>query len=442
MERRRGAPCAAPRWLARPPGVQTRQSALLYAEKALRQLRTRLRGEAAQLRKQARTGCAGRTGTYSVDFRRRTGRCERNGRLFRSEPTDRRQRHRRVAGSAVGRKSRRESQAWRSRGKNCTRPFPRRRSSRKPLTTRVSPVRARTQPPRLAAFDPATRGVTGSTVAPRGPRRPIATLAFCRACCQCGALRNQHWPPGIMGSGRRDAPALRLSPPCLLFPRPLAPRLSCSGTTRAKNASHAPRCISARGTGRANTGPRVKAECSFRASPRDAAAGMEVHAGWCGPCTAVVPTMKKISWEQIEERRSAAAQRPRPNGAPPRDPPRSRAAAQQRRPPPTPRHASCRFPYSRFSCSALTSRPSSRAAAPRCSLSWPTATPSSPSPSTRTAPRSRPFTLHSRPHTRSSDAARARTRSLWARRASVFAGSCSRRRGQFPHPSRRASASA
>ena len=31
--------------------------------------------------------------------------------------------------------------------------------------------------------------------------------------------------------------------------------------------------------------------------------GMEVHAGWCGPSTAVVPTLKKLQWDMVEERR-------------------------------------------------------------------------------------------------------------------------------------------
>ncbi|MGB1594943.1 MAG: thioredoxin domain-containing protein [Promethearchaeia archaeon] len=34
---------------------------------------------------------------------------------------------------------------------------------------------------------------------------------------------------------------------------------------------------------------------------------MEVHAGWCGSTTAVVPTMKKLHWDMVEER-SAAVQ--------------------------------------------------------------------------------------------------------------------------------------
>mmetsp|Transcript_30383 Transcript_30383/g.74638 ORF Transcript_30383/g.74638 Transcript_30383/m.74638 type:complete len:125 (+) Transcript_30383:43-417(+) len=34
---------------------------------------------------------------------------------------------------------------------------------------------------------------------------------------------------------------------------------------------------------------------------------MEVYAGWCGPCTAVVPTLKKLHWDLVEER-SAAVQ--------------------------------------------------------------------------------------------------------------------------------------
>ena len=225
------------------------------------------------------------------------------------------------------------------------------------------------------------------------------------------------WDCGIRPAGR---PGSAPEPPLPAISETVGAPAVLQRHNKSKKCIARTSCISARGTGRANTGPRVKAECSFRASPRDAAAGMEVHAGWCGPCTAVVPTMKKISWEQIEERRSATAQRPRPKGAPSRDPPRSRAAAQQRRPPPTPRRASCRFPYARLPCSALTSRPSSRAAAPRCSLSWPTATPSSPSPSTRTAPRSRPFTLHSRPHTRSSDgSSRTHAKPLGAARIGV-----------------------
>ena len=36
-------------------------------------------------------------------------------------------------------------------------------------------------------------------------------------------------------------------------------------------------------------------------------AGLEIHAGWCGPCTAVVPTLKKLQWDLVEER-SAAVQ--------------------------------------------------------------------------------------------------------------------------------------
>mmetsp|Transcript_1152 Transcript_1152/g.2479 ORF Transcript_1152/g.2479 Transcript_1152/m.2479 type:complete len:125 (-) Transcript_1152:144-518(-) len=34
---------------------------------------------------------------------------------------------------------------------------------------------------------------------------------------------------------------------------------------------------------------------------------LEIHAGWCGPCTAVVPTLKKLHWDLVEER-SAAVQ--------------------------------------------------------------------------------------------------------------------------------------
>jgi hypothetical protein len=34
-----------------------------------------------------------------------------------------------------------------------------------------------------------------------------------------------------------------------------------------------------------------------------AIAGMEVHAGWCGPSTAVVPTLKKLQWDMVEEKR-------------------------------------------------------------------------------------------------------------------------------------------
>jgi hypothetical protein len=41
-----------------------------------------------------------------------------------------------------------------------------------------------------------------------------------------------------------------------------------------------------------------------------AIAGMEVHAGWCGPSTAVVPTLKKLQWDMVEERRY------RPRGTP------------------------------------------------------------------------------------------------------------------------------
>mmetsp|Transcript_19707 Transcript_19707/g.40179 ORF Transcript_19707/g.40179 Transcript_19707/m.40179 type:complete len:125 (+) Transcript_19707:69-443(+) len=32
---------------------------------------------------------------------------------------------------------------------------------------------------------------------------------------------------------------------------------------------------------------------------------MEVHAGWCGPCTAVEPTLKKVHWDLVEERSCA-----------------------------------------------------------------------------------------------------------------------------------------
>lgn len=33
--------------------------------------------------------------------------------------------------------------------------------------------------------------------------------------------------------------------------------------------------------------------------------GLEIHAGWCGPCTAVVPTLKKLQWDLVEERSCA-----------------------------------------------------------------------------------------------------------------------------------------
>ncbi|KAJ1473732.1 hypothetical protein T484DRAFT_1972359 [Baffinella frigidus] len=32
---------------------------------------------------------------------------------------------------------------------------------------------------------------------------------------------------------------------------------------------------------------------------------MEVHAGWCGPCTAVVPLLKKLHWDLVEDRGAA-----------------------------------------------------------------------------------------------------------------------------------------
>ena len=38
------------------------------------------------------------------------------------------------------------------------------------------------------------------------------------------------------------------------------------------------------------------------------AAGMEVHAGWCGPTTAVIPTLKKLQWDLVEERTSVVKQ--------------------------------------------------------------------------------------------------------------------------------------
>mmetsp|Transcript_30109 Transcript_30109/g.96867 ORF Transcript_30109/g.96867 Transcript_30109/m.96867 type:complete len:170 (-) Transcript_30109:1020-1529(-) len=34
---------------------------------------------------------------------------------------------------------------------------------------------------------------------------------------------------------------------------------------------------------------------------------LEVHAGWCGPCTAAIPTLKKLHWDMVEEK-SAAVQ--------------------------------------------------------------------------------------------------------------------------------------
>lgn len=38
-------------------------------------------------------------------------------------------------------------------------------------------------------------------------------------------------------------------------------------------------------------------------------AGMEVHAGWCGPCTAVEPTLKKLHWDLVEVRDTICAVR-------------------------------------------------------------------------------------------------------------------------------------
>eukprot|EP00292_Cryptomonas_paramecium_P019483 CAMPEP_0113666804 /NCGR_PEP_ID=MMETSP0038_2-20120614/3081_1 /TAXON_ID=2898 /ORGANISM="Cryptomonas paramecium" /LENGTH=124 /DNA_ID=CAMNT_0000582343 /DNA_START=3 /DNA_END=377 /DNA_ORIENTATION=- /assembly_acc=CAM_ASM_000170 len=32
---------------------------------------------------------------------------------------------------------------------------------------------------------------------------------------------------------------------------------------------------------------------------------LEVHSGWCGPCLAVVPTLKKLHWDLVEERAAA-----------------------------------------------------------------------------------------------------------------------------------------
>jgi len=32
---------------------------------------------------------------------------------------------------------------------------------------------------------------------------------------------------------------------------------------------------------------------------------LEVHSGWCGPCAAMVPTLKKLQWDMVEERGSA-----------------------------------------------------------------------------------------------------------------------------------------
>jgi|NorSeaMetagenome_1021524.scaffolds.fasta_scaffold144658_1 hypothetical protein len=30
--------------------------------------------------------------------------------------------------------------------------------------------------------------------------------------------------------------------------------------------------------------------------------GLEVHSGWCGPSAAMVPTLKKLQWDMIEEK--------------------------------------------------------------------------------------------------------------------------------------------
>eukprot|EP00285_Hemiselmis_virescens_P005545 CAMPEP_0173378412 /NCGR_PEP_ID=MMETSP1356-20130122/1574_1 /TAXON_ID=77927 ORGANISM="Hemiselmis virescens, Strain PCC157" /NCGR_SAMPLE_ID=MMETSP1356 /ASSEMBLY_ACC=CAM_ASM_000847 /LENGTH=124 /DNA_ID=CAMNT_0014331465 /DNA_START=13 /DNA_END=387 /DNA_ORIENTATION=+ len=32
---------------------------------------------------------------------------------------------------------------------------------------------------------------------------------------------------------------------------------------------------------------------------------MEVYAGWCGTCTAALPTLKKLHWDLVEERSAA-----------------------------------------------------------------------------------------------------------------------------------------